>query len=84
MEVMVWSVPYCNLKIHIDIRKNLPNKKKISFLAQFKVPNTPSPKLVSRTWGSAGPPFWEENEKCGRISSCRELYTSLLDVFKQF
>ena len=26
--------------------KNLPNKKKISFLAQFKVPNTPSPKYL--------------------------------------
>ena len=46
MEVMVWSVSYWNLKIHIDIGKTYPKKKKISFLAQFKVPNTPSPKFL--------------------------------------
>ena len=31
--------------------KNLPPKK-IRFLAQFKVPNTPSSKLEPRTWGT--------------------------------
>ena len=39
MEVMVWSVSYWNLKMHIDIGKTYPTKK-ISFLAQFKVPYT--------------------------------------------
>ena len=28
MEVMVWSVSYWNLKIHIDIGKTYPTKKK--------------------------------------------------------
>ena len=32
-------------------------QKKISFLAQCKVPKTPSRKLVTRTWGSAPPPL---------------------------
>ena len=46
MEVTVWSVSYWNLKIHIDIAKTCPLKKKNSFLAQFKVPNTPSLKIL--------------------------------------
>jgi len=45
MEVNVWSVSYWNLKMHIDIGKTYPPKK-ISFLAQFKVQNTPSPKYL--------------------------------------
>ena len=41
-------------------------KKKISFLAQFKVPKTPWTKFFPRKWGSAPPPFKDNPENIGK------------------